>query len=203
MAVQFAQFADVQDRYPAPIDPSQSTRVNALLQDASVMVRRFCRQTFVQETTTEKIRSIGGKLKLPHRPVISVQGVWIIDYLENLVPVVLPYWDGGDEIWLLWGQTVINLAEGLRELFRYNTPLCQVEYTHGYATTPDEVVSVVCSMVIRALGTPGVGAVQSQAAGGFTAALTPSAAAGPLALSQAEKDALKDFRIPGRTLELR
>lgn len=203
MGVQFAQFADVQARYPTVIDPSQMARVNALITDSSTMVRRFCKQTFVLEQTTENLRPIGGKIKLPHTPVVSVDAVWVIDYLQNKIPVVLPYWDGGNEIWLAYGATVINLAEGLRELFRYNTPLCQVTYTHGYTTTPDEVLAVVCSMVIRALGSPGVGAVQTQTAAGFAATLTPAAAAGVLALTQAEKDALTDFRIKGRTVELR
>jgi hypothetical protein len=200
---QFAAFADVQERYPGTLDASLEPRVNALLTDASTVVRRYTRQTFVKEQTTENLRPVGGKIKLPHRPVISVDGVWVIDYLENKIPVVLPYWDGGNEIWLLYGQTVINLAEGLRQLFMYNTPLCEVLYTHGYETTPDEVTAVVCSMVIRALSVPGSGAVQSQAGGGFSATLTPAAAAGVLALTQAEKDMLHDFRIKARTVELR
>lgn len=203
MAVQFAQFADVQARTPAPIDAALTTYVNALLADASTVVKRFCRQDFVREQTTERIRPVGDRLKLNQRPVISVDSVYVIDYLNNLVPVVLPYWDGGDEIWLLHGQIMLNLAEGIRELFKYNTPLCQVTYTHGYDVIPDDIVSVVCSLVLRRMATPGAGAVQSQTAGPFNAALTPAAAAGPMSMTADEKLMLKDYRRSARTIELR
>lgn len=201
--VAFAQLSDIQARSPVSIDSSQETRVNALITDASMLIRRYCRQTFVVEQTVELLRPIGGKIKLPHLPVISIDAVAVIDYLENRVPVALPYWDGGDEIWLLYGQVVLNLAEGLRELFQYNTPLCEVTYTHGYQVMPDEVLAVTCSVVLRRLAVPGAGVTQSQTAGPFSASLTPDAAAGSFWLTAAEKAMLADFRISNRTMELR
>lgn len=201
--VAFAQFSDVQDRSPVPIDESQEARVNALLTDAATLIKRYCRQTFVVEQTVERLRPIGGKIRLPHLPVISVDAVAVIDYLQNRVPVAAPYWDGGDEIWLLYGQAILNLAEGLRELFQYNTPLCEVTYTHGYETFPDELVAVSCSVTLRRLAVPGAGVTQSQTAGPFSVALTPDAAAGSLWLTAAEKAMLADFRIKNRTMELR
>lgn len=196
-----ATLADVQARYPVPAD--QENRVNTLLNDASTVVRSYTRTAFTVTDTVARIRPIGGKIVLPQRPVIGVNSVKVVDYNENLVLIVGWMWDGGQEIWLLVGDVVINLAEGLRDLLRYNTPLCQVDYTHGYETVPDDIVTVVCGMVIRALAAPGYGAVQSQTVGPFSQRLSPAAVDGIVGLTASDRAILNGYRTSSRTVELR
>lgn len=196
-----ASLADVQARYP--VSPDQEARVGTLLADASTVVRSYTRTDFTVTDTVARIRPIGGRIILPQRPVVAVNSVKVFDYNENLIVIVGWMWDGGQEIWLLAGEVVINLAEGLRDLLRYNTPLCQVDYTHGYDAVPSDIVTVVCGMVIRALATPGYGSVQSQTAGPFSQRLSPAAVDGIVGLTASDRAILNGYRTSARTLELR
>jgi hypothetical protein len=198
-----ATFDDVSIRSDTPLPDGAEARVTALLGDVSARVCKLARQGFAQEQTTDRIRPIGMKLTLPQRPVISVDAVGVIDYLEHVIPVPMPYWDGGDEVWLDRGDIVINLAESIRDLFRFNTPLCQVTYTHGYDEVPNDIVGVTCAMALRALSTPQAGAIQSQTVGPFSVSLSKTAAAGSLALTPDEREIVLSYRRPGRTVELR
>lgn len=202
MAALLAELTDVADRVPA-LAPDQETRVQSLLSDASAVVRSYTKQDFTLAQSTTRIRPIGGRLRLPQRPVIGVDSVKVFDYNENLVTIAGWMWDGGNEVWLLVGEVVINLAEGLRDLFRYNTPLCQVTYTHGYDQTPDDIVTVVCGMVGRALATPGYGSIQSQTAGPFSQRLSPAAIDGIVALTDSDRKILNRYGPRGSTVELR
>lgn len=203
-ATQFADITDVMARNPN-VQSSQEVQVDALLQDAAVVIRNYTSQTFVETQETVRIRPIGDKVKLPRRPVISVDDVQVLDFLGNKIKVQVPYWDGTDEVWLLYGQSVINLAQDLRELFRFNTPTVEVTYTHGYPADqlPSELLTVSCSMVNRALSTPGGGNVQSETTGPFSVTLSANAVAGSLFLTAAEKSLLDPYRVKGYTKELR
>lgn len=201
-----AQLSDVEDRYDGTIATADQPRVLKKLADASAVVRRFTRQQFTKSQTTERIRPVGYKLKLPQAPVVSVDSVAIVDVLQqgNLLPLPIAawLWDGGQEIWLGMGA-VINLAEDVVDWFRTSTPLISVTYTHGYDTVPDVVVAVVCSMVIRTLDVPGSTAMQSQTVGPFGYRLSQAAQDGIMALSSSEQTLLRDFRRQGATMELR
>lgn len=203
-ATQFATVSDVMARNPS-VTPTMSTQVDALLQDAAVVIRNYTGQPFIQQQATEKLRPIGDKVKLPHKPVISVEEVQVIDFLGNAIKVQVPYFDGKDEIWLEYGQTVINLARDLRELFRHNTPVVEVTYTFGYPEDqlPEVLVPVSCSIVNRALNTPGGGNVQSETTGPFSVTLSANALGGSLYLTAAEKCLLDPYRIKSYTTELR
>jgi hypothetical protein len=192
---------DVQARFP--VAAADEDRVETLLQDASAVVRSYTKQDFTLTDTVARIRPIGGRLILPQRPVTGVTSVKVFDYNENLVTIVGWMWDGGQEVWLMVGETVINLAEGIRDLFRFNTPLCQVDYTHGYDVIPDDIVTVVCGMVIRSLATPGYGSIQSQSAGPFSQRLSDAAIQGIVALTPSDRDILNSYRPGSRTVELR
>jgi hypothetical protein len=202
-----ATVADVQARYPATLSTADQARVQALLADASSVVRRFTRQQFTSSQTTDRVRPIGYKARLPQRPVVSVTSVAIVDALQpgNLLPIPFAawLWDGGDEIWLGQMDTVVNLPEDVLDLYRYNTPLIQVDYTHGYARVPDVVVAVACSMVLRNFDLPGAQGVASQQVGPFGYRLSTTGQDGILALSDSEKAALAPYRRQLATVELR
>lgn len=195
---------DVLGRLPASVTVDEN-RVLNLIKDASAAVRRFTKQDFTVVTETQGIRPIGGKIKLPQRPVLAVNDI-SVRLPNSLTESTIPgwYWDGSDEVWLTDGGTIINLAEELLFVMEWQTPECQVNYTHGYDTVPDDVVGVICSMVTRIVTAPGLGGVISENVGEYSYRLSDAAAQGPMSLTQAEKDALASYR-PRRTntIELR
>jgi hypothetical protein len=186
-----ADVSDVTDRLPSTISVEE-VRVAALIADASATVRRYTKQDFTKRQTVA-----GNKIKLPQKPVISIQSI-TVRLPGSVTDALIPgwYWDGpgSDEIWLTDGGSIINLAEELTFALEWQTPICQVTYTHGYDTSPDDVIGVVCSMVTRIITAPGLGGVISEGVGEYSYRLSDTAAQGPMALTAAEKDILKDYR---------
>lgn len=194
---------DVAADYPGGIPEDDRGRVETLLKRASAVVRSYTGQSFTKETTTERIRPRGDKVILPKRPVVSVESVGVFDG-TNVLPIVGYMWDGGCEIWLCPGETVINLAADVLDLFRYNTPLVEVAYTHGYDMVPEDIVTVVCGMVARTYASPGVaGTYKSQTVGPFSATLSDAAAQGIAGLTDADRLILNRYRRSTGTVELR
>lgn len=196
---------DIQARLPSAFAATiEAPRAIALIKDASAAVRRYTKQDFTVNQSTVSIRPIGYRLKLPQRPVISVDNITV--KLPGGAQSVIPgwYWDGSDEVWLVNAGSIINLSEELLFILQWQTPVCQVTYTHGYTLVPDDVMGVVCSMVVRVLTAPGLGGVISESVGEYSYRLSDTAAQGPMALTQAEKDTLKAY-LPRRasTAELR
>lgn len=197
-----AVLSDVTSRLPSTITV-ETTRANSLLVDASAVVRSYTKQQFTQSQTTERIRPIGYRIRLPQKPVISVDSLSLI--LSNAAPVAFPgfWWDGSDEVWLLNENQVINLAEELMYALRYETPVALITYTHGYSTVPDDVRAVVCSMVTRTLTAPGLGGVVSEGVGEYSYRLSDAAAQGALTLTDSEKNVLSSYRRRTTVLESR
>ncbi len=199
------EVSDVTDRLPSSVNV-EPVRIRALITDASSTIRRYTKQDFTRGQTTQGIRPVGNKIKLPQRPVLSVDNI-AVRLPNSLTESVIPgwYWDGSSqEIWLAEGGTIINLAEELLFALEWQTPTCLVTYTHGYDTVPLDVIGVGCSMVSRIITAPGLGGVISESVGEYSYRLSDAAAQGPLALTDAEKKILDDYR-PRRSsaMELR
>lgn len=202
-----AQPSDVAARLgqPVPTDSVVLAQINARLADASSVVRGFCKRTFTQMQTTQVLRPTGSTVKIPDRPVISVDSIYLIGYAQQLIPLPTFLWDGADEVWLGYGPNdqIINVPESLTDLWLYRTPLVKLTWTHGYAVMPDDIVAITAGMVVRAMSTPNGGVISGQTAGEFSYRLSPHAATGPLALTDAERDVLKSYRRSGRSTEAR
>lgn len=202
-----AAVADVEARLPGgvTIDP---VRVSALLADASAAVRSYTKQDFSVLQSTDGVRPIGSRLRLPQQPVVSVESVGVVlpgSPPSSLVMVPGWYWDGvSNEVWLAEPGEIINLPEELAGFLLWRTPMYQVLYTHGYSPVPGVVVGVVCAMVIRVCTAPGGGGVVSESVGEYSYRLSDVAVQGPMMLSESEKEALNSYRA-GRssTVELR
>lgn len=199
-----AQLSDIANRLPEAMSV-ETVRTTSLIADASAKVRSFTRQQFTTSQSTVKVRPIGHRVRLPQRPVVSVDAL-ALQLQNSATPTPFPgwWWDGSDELWLTTGEQVINLAEELLFALKYQTPVCVVTYTHGYAQVPEDVLAVVCSMVTRTLTAPGLGGVVSEGVGEYTYRLSDAAAQGPMALTDAEKETLRPY-LPrrGATAELR
>lgn len=199
-----AQLSDISDRLPAAVS-IETQRATALIADASAVVRSFSRQQFTTSQSTVRVRPIGGRLRLPQRPVVSVDNL-ALRLQNNAAPVPFPgwWWDGSDEVQLATGDLVVNLAEELAGALSLQTPVCEVTYTHGWAQVPADVVAVVCSMVTRTLTAPGLGGVISEGVGEYTYRLSDAAAQGPVTLTEAEKEVLRPYKPrKAATAELR
>lgn len=198
---------DVVNRYTGILGDDQAGRLPSLIGDASAVVRNYTRQTFDVATTAENIRPVGDRVRMRQMPVTAVTGVSIVDTLQTGGLLTLPMgawmWDGGQEIWVGAINSVINLPDDITYLLQYQTPLMQVTYTHGYATTPPAVVAVVCSMICRLLDVPGPTSVTSQTVGALSYRLSATAMDGVLGLTDSEMRMLAPYRRPATTVELR
>lgn len=184
------------------LTPGEAVRIERMLIDVSAVVRNYTRQLFTTTRATERVRPVGHRIRLPHRPVVTVHSVSLI--IEGTaMPAVGYIWDGADEIWLSEAGQIINLAETAYEWLASNTPVAEIDYTSGYATIPEDVVGVVCSVVTRALSAPGAGGIISEAVGEYTYRLSEAAAQGPLTLTRTEKDILGTYRAFATQAELR
>jgi hypothetical protein len=202
-----ASVDDIQARYPGNLAADALTRIAALLDDASAVVRSYTRQQFTQSQTTTRIRPVGHKVILAQRPVTSVDTVSLVDSLQPGGLIALPVgswmWDGGAELWIGGLDVVVNLPDEVTQLLRYEIPLIEVTYTHGYAEVPADVVSVVCSMVARVIDIPGPVGMQYQTVGPFGYRLSATAQEGILSLTPSEQRVLDVYRRKTRTVELR
>ena len=197
-----ATLSDVEDRMFRDLSAAEVARVDVMLTDVSAVVRNYTKQLFTVTRATERIRPIGYRIRLPHRPVVTVHSVSLI--IEGIpMPAIGYIYDGADEIWLSEAGQIINLAETAYEWLATNTPVAEVDYTSGYDTVPADVVGVVCSVINRAMSAPGAGGIISEAVGEYTYRLSNAAAQGPLTLTQTEKDILGAYRRAGTNVELR
>lgn len=168
--------SDVADRLGRDLTAEETTRVTALLADASAAIRHHARQEFTQSQTTVWVNSCNGRYRLPQKPVVSVDAV--VDADDNAVAFT---WTHGQYL-------VIPNRTG---------PL-QITYTHGYDEIPDVLIAVTCQMVLRALGVdPTTTATTQETVGPFSRTIGSAAAAGGSGLLPSEKAIVESFGQQG------
>lgn len=147
---------DLEARLGRDLTAQEAARAEALLGDASAVVRAYTRQTFDLVTDDEVVlRAAGGRITLPGRPVQNVTRVEVIGGSEALPDFTLADWlfDGIDTVRIGEGAAVINLPEAWWDDDGYPGTY-RVTYTHGYAEVPADVLSVVCGVVLRVFTNP-------------------------------------------------
>jgi hypothetical protein len=201
-----AQIIDVEARIGRAVVDEERVQVQAQLEDASAVVRNYCRRDFTQTQSTDLFRAVGQAVKLTNRPVVSVEAISAIGL--GGIRVALPTWffDGLDRVWITGGPAdyVINLPEELYDLGR-DSALVEVTYTHGYVEIPSDIVAVVAGMVVRTQILPGRGYLAAESVGddSYRIAGDRQPASGPLALGAADRTVLNAYRSGGRrTIEL-
>lgn len=148
--------ADLAARLGRDLTEQEAARAEALLDDASAVVRAYTRQDFELHTDDEVVlRAVGGRIALPGRPVQGVSRVEVIGGSEALPDFTLADWlfDGIDTVRIGEGAAIINLPEAWWDDDGYPGTY-RVTYTHGYAEVPADVRSVVCGVVLRVLTNP-------------------------------------------------
>jgi hypothetical protein len=183
---------DLAARLGVSFSGPQLTRATALLADASAAVRNYTRQDFTVATDTAYLEPTYEQwLFLPQRPVTAVSAVVI----------------GGATLaaswWTLQSDALFR-SDGWAGYFPgQSTPWRQpgtiaVTYTHGYATIPDDIVSIVCKLAQAKWSNPQ--GFKTAAAGAVSISLDGSATAG--SFDDGDRAILDVYRRRRRSVQL-
>src|SRR5688500_11157098 len=126
--------ADLAARLGRDITCEEDARLDALLADASALIRAYTGQDFAETTDAEvTLRASGGMIRLPQRPVTSVESVVAIGW-QGVPDITLTdwWWDGLDQIRIGAGTYVINLPETWWDDEDGYPGTFRVTYSYGY-----------------------------------------------------------------------
>jgi hypothetical protein len=141
---------------------------------------------------------------LPHRPVAAINSVKsVLGFGQNQMVTVLPFWSwvAGHEIILGDPTLIIN---GPTFDWDDRDVWVEVDYDHGFAEVPADIVSVVANLVVRNLTVPSGGLIDMESVGPYNVRYSGFTAAGPLGLSEADRVVLNRYRVSvTHTVELR
>jgi hypothetical protein len=178
-----ATLDDLQSRLTSTI--SDANRAVRLLDDVSATVRSYTGQQFTQATTTARLKVKRGKVRLPQRPVTAVSAVE--DTNGNSI---LFEWVAGDRV-----KIQPNLDTFAYVPWALGIEWVDVTYTHGLASVPDDIVSVVCQIAGRAYGTsPDASAMSSESIGSYSYATGGAAASGAAGMLAGERAILDRYK---------
>lgn len=193
-----ATVADLEARLGRSLDGGAETaRAETLLDGVSARVRTYTGQQFDLATDDEqRLRVRRGRVRLPQRPVVAVSAIADVDGND-----VEHTWHAGDVVHLAALGSVPRFDV---EPYANGGPTwVDVTYTHGYATIPDDVVEVVCSMTLRAFGSdPSASGITQEAVEGYSYSMGAAGAAGAVGMLADEKATLDVYRRKGGTIRV-
>jgi len=159
------------------VDPaSLPSGAETVLSAVSAIVRKEARNSFQRGTTTLKRTPRDGAVRLPLRPVVSIDSV-----TRDGEPVEWE-WDDETETLSVSGCTPVS-----------------VTFTHGYGEVPGDVLAVVLTAAQRVLTNPHD--IRQQSVGSIS--VTYAAETIGASLSQADKDILARYRRPAAVVMLK
>lgn len=199
-----ASQADLEARLGRSLTAEEEARVDALLADASALVRAYTGQGFaVTENDEVVLPAIGGQITLPGRPVLEVTRIEAIGGSAALPDFVVADWlfDGIDKVRVGDGACIINLPEAWWDEDGYPGTF-RVTYSHGYAVVPPDVLSVVCGMVTRVFANPSN--LRSETVGSYSVTYSIPATGEALGinLSRYERQTLDRYRRKANTIKI-
>lgn len=187
--------SDLEDRLGRPLAPGETGRGQALLADASALVRAFTGRDFSRtDDDTVTIRAQQGEIRLPQRPVIDVTEVVALGAggAPNLV-VTGWQWDGLDIIRTTADSPSINLpAAWYDDDIEAYPGTYRVTYSHGTAAVPADIVAVVARMALRTLTAPTMaGGVTGETIGPYSYRTDGSSAGTAVAMTDDDRKMLE------------
>ncbi|MGW6741637.1 hypothetical protein ACWGDX_13075 [Streptomyces sp. NPDC055025] len=188
----------LEDRIGRPLTSPEVARAQALLADASALVRAFTGQDFSRtDGETLIVRSQQGEIRLPQRPVLAVTSVVAVGAggAPDL-PVVGWRWDGLDIVRTSSDSPVINLPELWYEddLDAYPGTY-RVVYSHGTDSVPSNVIAVVAAMALRTLTAPSLaGGVTGESIGPYSYRTDGSSIGTAVVLGEGDRRILARYR---------
>lgn len=203
---------DLAARLGRELTPEEQARADALLADASALIRAYTGQDFTLVVgDTIVLRPVGTVVRLPQRPVQQVTSVAAVSGTSTIPDVVLPVgswtWDRIDkvDIWPPDTSWLLSLPEtwidGWGDVNTY-----RIVYDHGYTEVPPDVVAVMCAMVLRTLLSPSMTpGMVSERIGAYNYQLQQGAgsAGASVSMTQPDRDALKRYRRTATTIQTR
>ena len=164
MPTAFADHDDLATRLGVTLTSDQETRADALLADASDIIREEVKRGDLNLETDETITMRGTSdesIELPSTPVISVSSVTLDG---------VPLTEGHD--WYVDGNMIVRLPvtrdvilDGISDEmaafplgtagFGWPEQTLEITYTHGYAQIPGKVKTICLEMVTRVWVNPG------------------------------------------------
>jgi hypothetical protein len=203
---------DIVARLGRNLNQVEMARVNALLADGSAIIRRYCREDFVfYPADTVKLVADGGIINMGlWEPIASIDSVIALSGVEGIpdIPVTWFNFDHVDKIYITSPaySGIINIPEyWYEETFWWGSSF-EVGGSHGYQTTPDDVMAVLCTAIISELSTPTMSAtLMSESIGAYSYSMRRTSGAGLNAalLDAGMKTALADYRQTTGTLKVR
>lgn len=202
---------DIVARLGRALNPVESARTDAMIQDGSAIIRRFCREDFVwYDADVIKIVGDGNLIKVPWKPIASIDEVLALSGSPGIPDIAVTWFhfDDVDEITVMNPRAsgIINLPEEwYEETFWYGGSF-QITGAHGYQQTPDDVVAVLCTAITSELSTPTQSAtLASESIGAYSYAMRRTSGAGLAAalLDAGMKTVLADYRQMTGTLKAR
>lgn len=179
--------------------PAQEQQAQALLDQASSVVRAYVRQDLTRATTTDvftmrradrMLRHCGGLVSLPQRPVVDIESV-SVDGTETL-----DWWQEGQEILVrAWAWDVPPAA--------HRPPRVTVTYTHGFDPVPGDIMAIVAQAATRVMVNPS--SIRSETVGGesVTYLIPATGEALGVLLSRTEQRVLDRYRLTAATVRIR
>ncbi|MFD7886891.1 hypothetical protein ACFV3O_00045 [Streptomyces albidoflavus] len=179
--------------------PAQEAQAQALLDQASSVVRAYVRQDLTRETSTLTVsmrradpvlHRCGGLVTLPQRPVVDVESV-SVDGVSTQ-----DWWQEGQEILLRSGAWSSPPRA-------HRPPQVTVTYTHGFDPVPGDIKAIVAQAANRVMVNPG--AVRSETVGGesVTYLIPATGEALGVLLSRTEQRVLDRYRRTSGTVQVR
>lgn len=200
-----ASQADLEARLGRDLTTAEESRVRALLDDASALVRAYTGQSFTVVADDQIVlRAASGQITLPERPVTAVTQVVAVGGSEALPDFTVADWlfDGIDTIRVGDGACIINLPEAWSDEDGYPGTY-RVTYSHGYAAVPADVLSVVCGMALRPLTTPTTaGGVVSETIGSYSYRLDAAGSGLGVAMAAEDRKILGRYRRKATTIKV-
>lgn len=206
-----ATVEDLEARLGRDLTAEEAARADALLADASALIRGWTGQDFtLVEGDVITLRPVGTVVRLPQRPVQAVTAVVATGGSEAIPDVPLPAgawtWDGIDkvDIWPPDTSWLLSLPETWADGALVDT--YRITYAHGWDEVPADVVAVVCAMVLRTLLAPSpIAGMVSERIGQYNYQLQQSTGSvgATVMMTQADRDALARYRRTATTIQTR
>ncbi|MEU8525257.1 hypothetical protein AB0C77_06590 [Streptomyces sp. NPDC048629] len=197
-----ATVADLATILGRTFTPQQEAQAQALLDQASSIVRAYMRLDITRATTTDTftMRAPGrqhlgtpfgcGQVTLPQRPVVDVFAVKV---------------DGTatQDWWLEQDQLYLRSAPWLGPPGAHQAPQVEVTYTHGWDPVPGDIAAIVMQAANRVLVNPS--GIRSETVGGISTTYLVPATGENLAvlLSRTEMKVLDRYRRTAGSVRLR
>ena len=194
-----ATVADLATLLGRTFTPQQELQAQALLDQASSVVRAYVRQDITKATTTDTFTmrrvdalryGCAGMVTLPQRPIESVTSVQV-----NGVETADWWLDGNELLLRAWSWA--------RPPAAHQPPQATVTYTHGWDPVPGDIAAIVMQAVNRVMVNPSQ--LRSETVGGesVTYLIPTTGEALGILLSKTEMRVLDRYRRTSATVRIR